>query len=155
MPFLLGTGATPHPLRHDRRMLTPGRRCVGATRFHHRFRGDLDLSFGPLELRWEDGEVVAFDIAADWTLKIFEGAWPDPFAEAPPEQLRELEAEVGIWLAAPVTEGDSLGRVIGQTLEEVAPERNEMGELSGARLAFESVTLRVFGWEGNLRAEVA
>jgi len=135
-------------------VLSPGRRCVDATRFHHRLRGVVHESSGPLELRWDDGEATSFDIWTDWSLKIIPGPWPDPFADAAPEELPALESEVGIWVARAVAEPDALATVIGQMLRTSEPERNEMGELDGVRLSFDSVTVRLFGWEGELRAEV-
>lgn len=138
-------------MRHDFRVLSPGRRCVSATRFHHRFQGRLDSASGPLEFVWDDGAATSFDIASDWTLKIVDGSWPDPFAGQPEDKLRELEAEVGIWVVASADE--RLRSVVGQTLQSAEPERNEAGELSGVRLVFDGLTVRAFGWDGELHVE--
>ncbi|MGQ0844054.1 MAG: hypothetical protein ACT4QF_07945 [Sporichthyaceae bacterium] len=115
----------------------------------------LDLTDGPLELRWDDGSATTFDTHSDWSLEIVDGPWQDPFADVSADRLRELESEVGVWVAREVGAGDPLWAVTGQELRSVVLERNEMDELGGARLAFESVTMRVFGWGGFVRVEIA
>ena len=83
-------------LSHDRCVLRAGLRCTAVNRFHHRFRGTVDQASGPLELAWENDSVTAFDVASDWTLEITETPWSDPFANASPDHLRDLEDEVGV-----------------------------------------------------------
>ena len=141
-------------LGHDRRVLRAGLRCIGFDRFHHRFRGSVDRSSGPLQLTWDNDGVTAFDIATDWTLEITDRPWADPFAGASPDRLGDLDGEVGIWVRAQVADDDPLVVVIGQSLLSATPERDEMGELVGVRLCFDTTTLRLFGWEGNLRAQI-
>jgi hypothetical protein len=135
-------------------MLDVGRRCVGLRRVHHRFQGAVDPARGPVELSWGGGGATVFDIASDWTLEITDGRWQDPFGDVLAPRRRELESEVGEWIPREVAAGDELIEVVQQELRAVTSERDEMGEVCGVRLAFETADLRLFGWAGDLIAEL-
>jgi hypothetical protein len=84
----------------------------------------VEIAFGP-------GDSVLLGAGMDWTLQVSAGRWPElPDWCRPPEEwsFRELRRIGGSGL---------------DTLYEVSPVRNEVGELSGVTLRFPAGSLLV------------
>lgn len=129
-----------------------GLRCTFVRRFHHQFADEPPSETGPLELAWDDGTVLTLDADTDWTLHVSGQPWVDPYASVSGRELEALAREVGLWHEAKVP--TSLARLVGQTVTSSEPLLDEMGDLTGLSLAFETqvVTARVEG--GQLTVEV-
>jgi hypothetical protein len=118
-----------------------GRRCVAATRLVHQLRGEQPTPGCALEILWDTGEVSALDENTDLTLSVSSTPWRDPYADCDEAQLERLADEVGLWTRRPVGAGDALAPIIGETATDVEPLFNQVMELAGIRIRFDSVVL--------------
>ncbi len=125
----------------------PGRRCTCIRRFQHRLADQPPSETGPIEFTWDDGTRLTMDANTDWTLDLSSRPWTDPYPSVSESERKALAQEVGLWQEAPIP--SALGRLVGQVVTSAAPELNEVGELTGLSLAFETqvVGARVLGGE--------
>jgi hypothetical protein len=129
-----------------------GRRCTTIRRFRHRLADQAPTETGPIELTWDDGTLLTLDAKADWSLDLSSRPWIDSYASASESEREALAREVGLWHEAPIP--STLGRLVGQAVTSTTPEFNEVGELAGLHLAFETLVVRARVVSGELSVEV-
>ncbi|MBL0886367.1 hypothetical protein [Myceligenerans indicum] len=128
-----------------------GRRCAAVSRFVHQFTGEPATSTGPLELIWDDGQVTVLDVRSDWTLDVSSDPWVDPYLEATPPEREHLGREVGLWSRILIDESaDDLSAVVGARVTAAEPWHNEIGELAGADITFDTARITLRQWAGDL-----
>lgn len=128
-----------------------GRRCVSVRLFRHRFAGEITGDRGPIEFGWADGGFTTVDTRLDFSLRICDGPWEDPFAGTPPDRLREIAVELGLWESFPVP--DDLQRVVGRVASSAELKFTRDGELDALVVFFGD--LRVEARSSNEDGEVA
>ena len=129
-----------------------GLRCTSVRRFQHRFEGEPGGETGPIEFAWDDGSLLTLDANADWTLHLSSHHWLDPYAKASESERQRLAREVGLWHEVQAESG--LQQVVGQAVAAAEPELDEMGELTGLSILFETQVVRARVVEGELTVEV-
>ena len=129
-----------------------GLRCTSVRRFGHRFADESVSATGPLELAFDDRSVLTLDAKADWTLHMSNQPWTDPYADASEDERGVLARDVGVWheVATPT----SLARLVGQRVSSAEPELNEIGELTGLSIAFETHVVSARVLDGELTVKV-
>jgi hypothetical protein len=130
-------------MRHD---LPIGRRCAAASRAFYCWPGDPPKP-DALELAWEDGATTVFDTKSDWSLKIADGSWRDPFDGIDTD---DPSWDLGKWTKGSVAGDEPVAAVVGAALREVVPRFNEVADLVGVDLKFDTITVRVEGHAGDL-----
>lgn len=123
-------------------------------RLHYEFGGETNDLDGAIELTFDDGAVVLCDAAADWSLEFFGAAWVDPFPEPWSDSDREHIDRYGHWTAVDMSDKSPYSWLIGQTINQVIPQFNDLLELTGLVLRTEEAVLDVQLWAGELRAFV-
>jgi hypothetical protein len=88
-----------------------------------------------------------FDTRPDWTLEIADDPWRDPFEGIDTDN---PSWDLGRWTKGSVADDEPVAAVIEATLREVVPRFNEMAELVGVDLEFDTITVRVEGYTGDL-----
>jgi hypothetical protein len=124
--------------------------CSAAVQFHHRFRGDVDETSGPVQLTWFSGVVTTFDAKGDWTLGISSEPWVDPSLGVPASARSAFESEVGSWIA----DWDAVSAVVGLEASSAMPVLDEVGQLVGLEVDFGSRKLLLRVFDGEIRAEL-
>lgn len=98
--------------------------------------GQLDMSDGPVELRFEDSATLLLDGGSDGeTLRTSSSPWRDPFAGKLSVENRAYIQEHGKWTRVDVSNEDAYRDLVGNAVSEVAPLFNEFGRPSGVKLA--------------------
>lgn len=130
-------------MRHN---LPIGRRCTKVSRAFYCWPGDPPKP-DALELTWGDGTATVFETKSDWTLKMSDGPWRDPFKGIDTD---EPSWDLGKWAKRSVTEDNPVTAALGAVLRDIVPRFNEVGEPIGADLEFDTITVRVEGYAGYL-----
>lgn len=90
---------------------------------------------GPLELQFENGEVLVLDGASDGeTLKVMSEPWKDPFAEPPSAENRPFTASHGAWRKRDVSHLAPYSFAVGKPVDKVVLLYNQFGRVGGVRL---------------------
>jgi hypothetical protein len=111
---------------------------VGIGRLYYSFRGTLDTGAGPVFFQFTDGRQVRLESGSDWTLRVFWGAWEDPFPEKDlsPENRRFVETS-GKWTDVDVSAEPAYAVFIGAALLNADPiidHSSGIDEVVGVRL---------------------
>jgi hypothetical protein len=121
-----------------------GRRVVGVRRLLYVHGGGSDEETGALELSFDDGSVLFFDVGSDGaTVAVRAEAWADPFAEPLSDENREFVRESGKWTAFDVSGDPRFAPLVGQHLEEVAANIQFGHVVAGLDLSFSTGTIHV------------
>ena len=132
-----------------------GRRCVEVTRILHQIQGEPPTMGCLLEFTWESGEVTLLQDGWEPTISVSSEPWGDPYARASESQREELAAAVGLWARKKPSEDDALVRVVGERATSIEPFFNQVGQLGGIEIAFESVAVTAVALtEGSLAVDV-
>jgi hypothetical protein len=109
---------------------------------------------GPIELTFADGSVLLCDTAADWTLQFFGSAWKDPMPGPLSPDERQYVERYGKWGGHDVSGVAPYSWLIGETVNQVVPQLNELLELSGLLIRTDNAALDLQLWAGELRTFV-
>lgn len=109
-----------------------------------------------LEFTWASGGVTLLEDGSDLTLAVSSVPWTDPYGGCTAAQRDQLAVEVGLWTRQQVADGDPLARVVGEKANNVEPLLNQVSQLGGIQVEFETVGLTVVVLtDGLLAVEVA
>ena len=106
-----------------------GDTAVKIQRVLYSHEGQVDQRDGPLQVTFASGRVVRFEVASDGeSISSSFEEWVDPFqAAAPSAENERYVAEHGKWTSFDLTFEQPWSRVIGSSLEKVAPVGNSRG----------------------------
>ncbi|MCB7135377.1 hypothetical protein [Cellulosimicrobium marinum] len=119
--------------------LRVGSRCTAANRAVFWWRGESPMP-GALELAWEDGSTLVFDVESDWTLAVTGGPWRNPYAGINTD---DPSWDLGTWTKESVGRGEPGLAMVGKRLLNFMPLFNEVGEMAALDLIFEADVLRL------------
>ena len=126
-----------------------GVRCAAAFRVTYWWPGDQPKPEA-LELAWEDGSAVVFDVKSDWTLTVTDGPWRDPYSGV---DTSDPSWDLGTWTKDPIDDSDPGEAAVGSVLTDFVPHFNEVGEFSGLDLVFDAIVLHLEVRGGDLTVQ--
>ncbi|MGB9112019.1 MAG: hypothetical protein WCF24_04750 [Acidimicrobiales bacterium] len=113
-----------------------GSRVLRVSRIFYQHEGDLDRTRGPLQLHFDDGTTIMFDVARDGErLSLDEEEWIDPFRLPLTPENAEFVRVSGKWTAIEIGDDEPWHAAIDSPLEGIVPILSPNGATVGVVLA--------------------
>jgi hypothetical protein len=127
---------------------------VRIRRSHFTFKGVTENDQGPIELTFDGNKVLLLDTKSDWSIRIDDQPWFDPFSGELSAENAEFVLSHGKWVARDVSDESSYLNIIGHPLLDASPRYNEVGELCAVYLEFPHARIAARSESGELTVEV-
>ncbi|MGI9823550.1 hypothetical protein [Agromyces sp. Marseille-Q5079] len=135
--------------RVDTRNLV-GRECSSLERVRFAFADEPIEDVGPIIIGWSDGTFLTIDVGADWTLRLKQADWQDPYESLSDGERARIRHENGVFVREAVAASDPINLVVGSELTALRRIGDEVDQIIGVGLSFGSLGIRAEAYGGEL-----
>lgn len=130
-----------------------GKKVSRIRRIYYIHQNAVETHEGAFELCFQDGSFLLLDTHADWTLHAEQAEWSDAFTPPRTTKNSDYVRDYGKWSAFDRSHTIPAHLLLDRTVSAFQEIKNETGQIMGAILEFDELTVKVYSYEGEIRVE--